>query len=400
MDIKQTKVSDITPYPKNAKKHPKKQIEQIAASIKEFGFNQPVVMDKNGVVIVGHGRLEAAKMLGVKEVPTITVDLPEDKAKAYRLADNKLNESDWEMGLVIEELDLLPLDLQVLTGFNSDDLNINMDSIATGRSSNNWNYNYKNLEQHGDGLEGKIGFNPHSMWYSMSRNYGDIEERLIKLPDQTKSKNPHKDKYSRTSPESIRRIVKMYMREGDYFLENCCGWSTFGFIAADHGYNGVGVDIWDVALEKSKQQVSLTKNGKVEIREMDGMKLEFQDATFDYVYCNPPFMDAEMYSGLENDLATKNQVEFESKFEKLMSENARVVKKNGLVTITISDQRKNGVLRSHQAMVINLGLKAGLQLYDFVIVEQLGVANMYRKKAYEKRRSPKNHEYVITFIKH
>jgi DNA modification methylase len=120
MDIKQTKVSDITPYPKNAKKHPKKQIEQIAASIKEFGFNQPVVMDKNGVVIVGHGRLEAAKMLGLTEVPTITVNLPEEKAKAYRLADNKLNESDWDMELAIEELKNLPTDLFDLTGFDAD----------------------------------------------------------------------------------------------------------------------------------------------------------------------------------------------------------------------------------------------------------------------------------------
>lgn len=94
----------IKPYDKNAKKHPKKQIQQVANSIREFGFNQPIVVDKNNEIIVGHGRLEAAKLLGLKEVPVITVDLTEEQAKAYRLADNKLNESEWDMGLVIEEL--------------------------------------------------------------------------------------------------------------------------------------------------------------------------------------------------------------------------------------------------------------------------------------------------------
>lgn len=113
-------ISNIKPYPKNAKKHPKKQIEQVANSIKEFGFNQPIVLDKDNVVIVGHGRLEAAKLLGLKDVPTITLDLTKERANAYRLADNKLNESEWDMGLVIEELKELSAEMLDLTGFDKD----------------------------------------------------------------------------------------------------------------------------------------------------------------------------------------------------------------------------------------------------------------------------------------
>lgn len=113
-------ISSIHSYDKNAKKHPDKQVKQVAASIKEFGFNQPIVVDKNNVVIVGHGRLRAAKLLGLKEVPVITVDLTEEQAKAYRLADNKLNESEWDMGLVIEELKELSEDMLDLTGFDKD----------------------------------------------------------------------------------------------------------------------------------------------------------------------------------------------------------------------------------------------------------------------------------------
>lgn len=64
-------IEEIKPYSKNAKKHPEKQIKQIADSIKEFGFNQPIVIDKNNEIVVGHGRYEAARTLGLKEVPIL-----------------------------------------------------------------------------------------------------------------------------------------------------------------------------------------------------------------------------------------------------------------------------------------------------------------------------------------
>lgn len=112
----------ITPYNKNAKKHPKKQIEQVANSIKEFGMNQPIVVDKQGVIIVGHGRYEALKHLGREPTDDEikVVDLTEEQAKAYRLADNKLNESEWDMNLVIEDLKGLSEPMLELTGFDSD----------------------------------------------------------------------------------------------------------------------------------------------------------------------------------------------------------------------------------------------------------------------------------------
>jgi len=112
----------ITPYILNAKKHPKKQVEQVANSIKEFGMNQPIVVDKQGVIIVGHGRYEALQSLGmeIKDEYIKVVDLTEEQAKAYRLADNKLNESDWDMNLVMEELKGLSEDMLELTGFDSD----------------------------------------------------------------------------------------------------------------------------------------------------------------------------------------------------------------------------------------------------------------------------------------
>jgi DNA modification methylase len=129
------KISDIKTYGKNAKVHNKSQIKKIADSIKRFGFNVPIVLDKNHELIAGHGRLEASKLLGFEDVklgcarakvgeryiPAIIVeDLTEKEIKAYRLADNKLNESPWDMDLVTEELKLIGTELLDLTGFDKD----------------------------------------------------------------------------------------------------------------------------------------------------------------------------------------------------------------------------------------------------------------------------------------
>jgi len=113
-------ISIIKQYEKNAKKHDKKQVQAVADSIKEFGFNQEIVVDQNNVIIVGHGRYEAAKLLGLNDVPVKVVNLTEEQAKSYRLADNKLNESEWDMKLAIEELKEMSEEMQKLTGFDID----------------------------------------------------------------------------------------------------------------------------------------------------------------------------------------------------------------------------------------------------------------------------------------
>ena len=98
-------IKDLKPYKKNAKKHTAEQINRIAESIKEFGFKSPVLIDQCNCVVAGHGRVMGAKKAGLKEVPVIRIsDLTEDQVKAYRLVDNKLNESEWDSDLLNEEI--------------------------------------------------------------------------------------------------------------------------------------------------------------------------------------------------------------------------------------------------------------------------------------------------------
>lgn len=98
-------VADVKPYSRNAKKHDDKQIANVAESIKQFGWQQPIVCDADGVIIIGHCRLLAAKKLGLKKVPVKTVDnLSEEQVKKLRALDNKLNESDWDFDLLAEDI--------------------------------------------------------------------------------------------------------------------------------------------------------------------------------------------------------------------------------------------------------------------------------------------------------
>lgn len=102
------RLSEIKPYKKNAKKHDETQIKNVMQSIKEFGVVQPIVVDKNNTIIIGHCRYEAMKRLGYDELQedwVKVVDLSEEEAEKLRLLDNKLNESEWDLELL---KDLVP----------------------------------------------------------------------------------------------------------------------------------------------------------------------------------------------------------------------------------------------------------------------------------------------------
>jgi ParB-like chromosome segregation protein Spo0J len=117
----------LTPYPQNARVLSSKAVAKVAASIKAFGWRQPIVVDAAGVIIAGHTRLLAAQSLGLKAVPVLVADdLTPAQVRAYRLADNRTaQEASWDIDLLTVELgDLSGLDIDLsLTGFDAEELN-------------------------------------------------------------------------------------------------------------------------------------------------------------------------------------------------------------------------------------------------------------------------------------
>ena len=126
MNIKNIAVKDLIPYEKNTKKHDDVQIKNVAESIKQYGFVQPIVIDKNNVVVIGHCRLLAAKKLKMTDVPCVCVeDLTDEQVKALRIVDNKSNESPWDFDFLADELAEINLD-----AFNFD-FGVNFDDDDT-----------------------------------------------------------------------------------------------------------------------------------------------------------------------------------------------------------------------------------------------------------------------------
>ena len=134
MKVQIVKIDKIIPYINNPRKN--QNVDKVANSIKEFGFRQPLVVDKDYNIIVGHTRLQAAKQIGLKEVPIHIANLNKDQLKAYRIADNRVNqESEWNYQLLHNELkDLINEDYNMFTlGFEGLELDniINADSFST-----------------------------------------------------------------------------------------------------------------------------------------------------------------------------------------------------------------------------------------------------------------------------
>jgi ParB family chromosome partitioning protein len=122
MKIQQKKTAELIPYARNSRTHDEKQVQQIAASIKEFGFNNPVLIDGDNGIIAGHGRVMAAQLLKLETVPTIELShLSETQKRAYIIADNKIAlNSGWDDEMLkLEMIELNDLDFNLeLTGFD------------------------------------------------------------------------------------------------------------------------------------------------------------------------------------------------------------------------------------------------------------------------------------------
>lgn len=128
LKIEYKDVIELTPYENNSRTHSDDQVEKIAKSIQEFGFNNPILIDEKGIIVAGHGRLLAAKKLGVFNVPTITLTgLTDDQRKAYLITDNRLAElGEWDHNLLLDEVNSL-MDLD----FNLDDIGLDDSFIGS-----------------------------------------------------------------------------------------------------------------------------------------------------------------------------------------------------------------------------------------------------------------------------
>tara|TARA_R100000479_G_C6349948_1_gene188822 strand:+ start:161 stop:751 length:591 start_codon:yes stop_codon:yes gene_type:complete len=192
MQVEMRPINDLIPFEKNPRKNQK--VGKIAQSIKEYGFTQPIVVDEDDVVIIGHTRLMASKELGLKKVPVLKQKLTEEQTKALRIADNRLNEdSEWDyflLGDELKELLNLKFDLE-LTGFEKTELENLLDF-----DTENEDLEFNDLVVEQDKYTKSIVFS----WEDLDK-YQDIMAKLNQYIDDNSSVS--------TNEEALERLLNL-----------------------------------------------------------------------------------------------------------------------------------------------------------------------------------------------
>lgn len=393
-------VDQLLANPLNFRLHPDNQQQALAGAIDDIGFIRSVTVNqRTGRVVDGHLRVTLAARSGVETLPVEYVDLDEAEEAQALLSLDPI--------AAMAASDKAKLD-ELMRAVQSDDERVQamISEIAEREgvvSVEAWNPIDKFDGSDNDGIETEAGYRLSSIWYGMNKN-NNPRKYMLELPINPNASNGAtvKLKYSRTNAEEVERSIKTYMRPGDYFFEMCCGWMTFSSSAKYFGFSGKGGDIWDVSLEFCKRQIdSMPGQGNVEVVYADCRDTKEPSNTYDFVHSNPPFFSLEPYGESDKDLASMGSYErWLDAMGDMGREAERILKPGGLANFVINDYRKDGELIPMHADFINaIKNKSGLALHDLVVAEVVSQALRFRKHDYERRRTVKCHEYVITFKK-
>ena len=403
-------VEQLNLYPANARKHSKEQLKMIAASIQEYGWTVPVLIDKGGEVIAGHGRILAAQSIGITEVPAIKLEhLTPAQARAYRIADNRIGDlSEWDMEALEKELRELAGDADeklsaASIGYDDEYMESVMrdftEPIEGGKTYMSGTLLAQNDKSKVEGTAIEtVGYDLSSVWPRTGSFDTEFSKYAFPLPLAGNSG----ERYSRSPFSEMDYIVKTYMRPGDRFLEICAGWWSFSCTAALAGYEGEGIDIWDVSMdfgERQRGRLPPDAQKRLTLIKGDALNLQYDEDSFDFIYCNPPFYKIEIYGDDPADIATQS-TDFENWLEvsaRMFVEAKRVLKPGCLLVTVMNDWREKGDLIPVHSRWIDMLQSVGFKLHDIAVQHMISAQVRIWRKAYNKRRTAKAHEYVITF---
>lgn len=401
-------LEEITPYFRNSKEHPDKQIKKIADSIATFGFNQPIVIDTEGVIIVGHGRYFAAQLLGYSPVPTITVDIGAEEAKAYRIADNKLNESKWNLDLTMDELKSFNADLLELTGFTQLDID---------------RYDFQQVEKRS--LSEDFIIPPFSYWDTRQKYWQKRKERWQDFFGDSREGRPDNlitegmkrlgqvqgsDKLSGTSefdPVVAEICYKWFNVPGGKILDPFAGGVVRGAVAGTLGYPYSGVDLSEKQIQANQESIKqivvpITNPNYIHGDSTKLNELVPEGEQYDMVFSCPPYFDLEVYSEDPNDISNMPYDKFLETYEDIITKAVAKLKDNRFAVWVVGDVRdKDGYYRGLVPDTIRAFEKAGARFYnDIILVNSIATASLRSRRPFEQNRKvTKVHQNILAFYK-
>lgn len=412
MKVENVSIQDVKPYTKNPRKNDD-GVDAVANSIKEFGWQQPIVVDKDNVIIVGHTRYKAAKKLGMDKVPVVVADnLSPEQVKAYRLADNKTGElTDWDMGLLDDELaDIADIDMsdfgfdlegddehqstfdKVMSNPNedghtlADDFIVFPSSVLDARRGE-WQKRkdaWKSL-----GINSEIG-RDSNLTYAKSLDMGNIKGTSI------------------FDPVLTELLYRWFIPgEGCSIYDPFAGGSVRGVVAASLGYNYTGIDLRPEQVQANydnAKEIGVPETYTWHADDSQNVDKYVEDETQDFVIACPPYLDLEVYSDDPKDLSTMDDESFDEIYTKILGKAVRKLKPNRFAAIIVSDVRYHkGTQTGYRdlvGMTTNAMLKAGCCLYnDMVMINQVGSKAITTRKSMESRKVARVHQNVLVYYK-
>lgn len=412
--IEYKSLDEIVPYINNPRNN-EAAVDRVAASIKEFGFNVPLVLDSENVIITGHTRYKAARKLCLDKVPCIYAEgLTKAQIKAYRIADNKVSEfASWDdemLAIEFEQLQEMAFDMEK-TGFDMDEINdlLSIDIETEPQEIGKMTDRY--LVPPFSVLDTKQGYwqDRKKEWLALGIRSEESREDVQTYKGESFSKEKYGKSFAAENDVSVfcpvlcEVMYKWFNVTEGKILDIFAGGSVRGIVADKLGYEYTGVDL-------RQEQVDANYNNAAELGcsptwicdDSRNIDKHFDSETFDMVFTCPPYADLEVYSDNPNDLSTMSYSDFLQAYSEIIEKAADKLKENRFFVIVVGEVRgKDGAYYNFVGDTISTCRKAGLHYYnELVLVTPAGTLPLRAGKIMDSsRKVGKQHQNVLVFYK-
>lgn len=383
MNIVEMKIEALKPYDKNPRKNDE-AVKYVAASIKEFGFKVPVVIDKNNIIVAGHTRYKAAKQLGIDTVPCIVAaDLTDEQIKAFRLADNKVAEkAEWDFDFLDDELAASTAETE--KGSLTEEFIIPPLSVFDTKQGY-WQERkrlWKSL-----GLKSELGRDAECLNGGIDERYGRQQMTGTSIFD----------------PVLCEISYKWFCPDGGAIYDCFAGGSVRGIVADKLGYKYTGIDLRQEQVDANYANAKET--GVYPVWHCDdslNADKYIEDNSVDMIFSCPPYADLEVYSDDPRDISNMEYEQFAAVYKQIIDIACRKLKKNRFAVFVVGDIRdKQGYYRNFVDYTKQCFNENGLLTYnDIVLLDMLGTSMIRCKRPFNvARKLTKVHQNVLVFYK-
>ena len=405
MEIKYVAIETITPYENNPRKISDKAIQVVANSIEEFGFKQPIVVDKNNVIVAGHTRYRAANRLGLTRIPVLMADdLTDEQITAYRLADNKTAEfSEWDFGQLDEELgEIFELDMADF-GFSKMDADLDKRFIDDN-------------EAEAGSLVADYIVPPFSVFDTRQGYWQDRKREWLDLGIKGElgrdaglaytggiAMSEDDNGTSVFDPVLCEVMYRWFGVKDGLIFDPFSGGSVRGIVATKSMQNYIGIDLSERQIEANKQNAAeLGIDGITWINDDSyNMDAHIKDGTADLVFTCPPYFDLKVYSDNPADLSQMDFDTFTAMYTDILHKSVAKLKDNRFAIVVISNVRdKKGYYRDLTGITRRAMEQAGALMYnEIILVNCVGTGAARARQNMKTKKVVRLHQEVLVFYK-